>query len=92
MRRYGLRYDQWIGSNRFCRAVKAMWAARRRTFLFVEAVLFRFRAASLGAICPSALATGRSSIQRFNRWAEERRFRGGFQALGQRSRQRVHDD
>ena len=44
--------------------MKAMWAARRRTIgLFVEAVLSSgFAPAFLGAICPSALATGRSSI------------------------------
>ena len=52
-----------IGSKTFCRAVKAMWAARRRT-IACSSKLFSsgFAPASLDAICPSALATGRSSI------------------------------
>ena len=62
MRRYGLRDDQWD-------RIKDILPGREGHVgggdnrLFVEAVLFEnFAPASPGAICPSALATGRSSI------------------------------
>ena len=92
MRRYGLRDDQW---NRIKDILPGReghvggTAADNR--LFVEAVLFRFRAG----------VPWRDLPERFGDWnrlsalqpmGQERRFRAGFQALGQRSRQRVHDD
>ena len=40
-----------------------------------------FAPASLGAICPRALATGRSSDQRFNRWAKSGVFERVFRLL-----------
>ena len=63
MRRYALRDDQWDRIEEILPGREGHvggTAADNR--LFVEAVLFRFAPASLGAICPRALATGRSSI------------------------------
>ncbi len=74
-----------IGSKTFCRAVKAMWrhgggqsSVRRSRSLQVSR-------RSRGVICPSALATDRLSA--FQPMAKAA-FSSGFQALGQRSRQR----
>ena len=63
MRRYALRDDQWDRIKDILPGREGHvggTAADNR--LFVEAVLSGFAPASLGAICPSALATGRSSI------------------------------
>jgi hypothetical protein len=63
MRRYALRDDQWDRTKEILPGREGHvggTAADNR--LFVEAILFRFRAGILGAICPNALATGRSSI------------------------------
>jgi hypothetical protein len=90
MRRYALRDDQWDRIKDILPGREGHvggTAADNR--LFVEAVLFE--PASLGAICPSVSATGRSSINASTdgpRAASS----SGFQALGQRSRQRIHDD
>ena len=63
MRRYALRDDQWDRIKEICRAARAMLAARRRTIgCSSKPFCSDFAPASLGAICPSALATGRSSI------------------------------
>ena len=62
MRRYGLRDDQWDRIKDFLPGREGHvggTAADNR--LFVEAVLFRFRAGVLGAISLSALAIGRPS-------------------------------
>ena len=60
--------------------------------LFVEAVLFRFRAGIPWRDLPERFGDWKIVYQRFNRWAKSGAFAAGFQALGQRSRQRIHDD
>jgi transposase len=60
-----------IGSKTFCRAVKAMWAARAAdNRLFVEAVLFRFRAGIPWRDPPERFGDWKIVCQRFNRWAK----------------------
>jgi hypothetical protein len=64
MRRYALRDDQWDRIKDILPGREGHvggTAADNR--LFVEAVSSGFAPAALGAICPSALATGRSSIR-----------------------------
>ena len=69
-------------SKIFCRAVKAMWAARRRTIACSSKPFSSgFAPAFLGAICPSALATGKTVYQRFNRWAKSGVFERVFRLL-----------
>jgi hypothetical protein len=46
---------------------------------------------SLGVICPRVLATGTSYTSALT-GGEERRFRSHFQVVGERCRQRIHDD
>jgi transposase len=63
MRRYALRDDQWDRIKDILPGREGHvggTAADNR--LFVEAVLFRFRAGVPWRICPSALATGRSCV------------------------------
>ena len=92
MRRYALRDDQWDRIKEICRAARAMLAARRRTIgCSSKPFCSDFAPASLGAICPRALAT-EDRLSALQPVGQERRFRASFQALGQRSRQRVHDD
>ena len=63
MRRYALRDDQWDRIKDVLPGREGhVGGAAADNRLFVEAVLFRFRAGIRGAICLSALATGRSSI------------------------------
>ena len=84
MRRYALRDDQWDRIKEICRAARAMLAARRRTIgCSSKPFCSDFAPASLGAICPRALATGRSSIAswRFNRWAKSGVFERVFRLL-----------
>ena len=63
MRRYALRDDQWDRIKDILPGREGhVGGTATDNRLFVEAILFRFRAGALGAIWPSALATGRSSI------------------------------
>ena len=92
MRRYGLRDDQWDRIKEILPGREGHvggTAADNR--LFVEAVLFDLAPASPGR---SARALWRleDRLSALQPVGQERRFRAGFQALGQRSRQRVHDD
>ena len=71
-----------IGSKIFCRAVKAMWggtAADNR--LFVEAVLFRFRAGIPWRDLPERFGDWKIVYQRFNRWAKSGVFERVFRLL-----------
>ena len=93
MRRYALRDDQWDRIKEILPGREGHvggTAADNR--LFVEAVLFRFRAGVLWRDLPARFGDWKIVYQRFNLVGQERRFRASFQALGQRSRQRVHDD
>ena len=87
MRRYGLRDDQWDRIKDILPGREGhVGGTAPDNRLFVEAVLLDFAPACPGAICPSALATGRSSISASTD-GPKRSFRAGFQAFGQRSRQ-----
>jgi transposase len=56
--------------------------ARRRTIAYSSKPFCSgFEPASLGAICLSALATGRSFYPRFNRWAKSGVFERVFKLL-----------
>ena len=70
-----------IGSKTFCRAVKAMWAAAADNRLFVEAVLFRFRAGIPWRDLPERFGDWKIVYQRFNRWAKSGVFEGVFRLL-----------
>ena len=94
MRRYALRDDQWDRIKDILPGGEGHvggTAADNR--LFVEAVLFRFRAGIPWRDLPERFGDGKIVYQRFNRWAKsgvERRFRAGFQALGPPSRTLRH--
>ena len=93
MRRYGLRDDQWDRIKEILPGREGHvggTAADNR--LFVEAVLFRFRAGVPWRDLPERFGDWKIVYQRFNRWAKSGVFEQIFQALGQRSRQRIHDD
>ena len=92
MRRYALGDDQWDRIKDILPGREGMGAARRRTIgCSSKPFCSGFAPASRGAICPSALATG-DRLSALQPMGQERGFRAGFQALGERSRQRVHDD
>src|SRR3981189_561177 len=93
MQRFGLRDDQWerikdllpgreghVGGN----------AADNR--LFVDAVLYRYRTGVPWRDLPARFGDWNIVYQRFNRWAKSGRFRSHFQVVGERRRQRIHDD
>ena len=93
MRRYALRDDQWDRIKEILPGREGHvggTAADNR--LFVEAVLFRFRAGVPLARSARALWRLEDRLSALQPVGQERRFRASFQALGQRSRQRVHDD
>ena len=85
MRRYALRDDQWD-------RIKAILPGREGHVggtaadnrLFVEAVLFRFRAGIPWRDLPERF--GEDRLSALQPMGQERRLRAGFQALGQRSR------
>ena len=92
MRRYALRDDQWdrikdILPGREGHVGGTAADDRRSSKPFSSG----FAPASLGAIYPSASATGRSSISASTN-GPKAAVSSGFSVLGQRSRQRVHDD
>ena len=90
MRRYALRDDRWDRIKDILPGREGHvggTAADNR--LFVEAILFRFRAGIPWRDLPERFGDLKIALQPMG---QERRFRAGFQALGQRSRQRVHDD
>jgi len=93
MQRFGLRDDQWerikdllpgreghVGGN----------AADNR--LFVDAVLYRYRTGVPWRDLPARFGDWNIVYQRFNRWAKSGVFRSHFQVVGERRRQRIHDD
>src|SRR6201987_3803720 len=67
-----------MGSRTFCPAAKATGAANR---LFVEAVLFRFRAGVPWRDLPERFGDWKIVYQRFNRWAKSGVFRRVFRFL-----------
>ncbi len=86
MRRYALRDDQWDRIKDFLPGREGHvggTAADNR--LFVEAVLFRYRAGV-------TFRRLESSLPALQPVGQERGFRAHFQAIGERSRQRIHDD
>ncbi len=93
MRRYGLRDDQWDRIKDILPGREGHvggTAADNR--LFVEAVLFRFRAGIAWRDLPERFGRLEDHLSALQPMGQERRFQAGFQAVGQRSRQRVHDD
>src|SRR6202165_1285953 len=80
------------GSKIFCPGEKVMWAAMQQT---TGCSLMRFftdiERESLGVICPRVLAIGTSYTSALT---DGRRaaFRSHFQVVGERRRQRIHDD
>src|SRR5436309_8918894 len=80
------------GSKIFCPGEKVMWAAMQQT---TGCSLMRFftdiERESLGVICPRVLATGTSYTSALT---DGRRaaFSIAFQVVGERRRQRIHDD
>jgi transposase len=92
MRRYALRDDQWDRIKDILPGREGHvggTAADNR--LFVEAVLFRFRAGIPWRDLPERFGDWKIVYQRFNRWAKSGVFERLFK-LFQRSRQRIHDD
>ena len=88
MRRYALRDDQWDRIKDILPGREGHvggTAADNR--LFVEAVLFRFRAGVPWRDLPERFGDWKIVYQRFQPMGQERGFRAGFQAFGQRSRQ-----
>ncbi|MGZ9074122.1 MAG: IS5 family transposase [Rhodoplanes sp.] len=93
MRRYALRDDQWDRIKDFLPGREGHvggTAADNR--LFVEAVLFRYRAGIPWRDLPERFGDWKIVHQRFSRWGEEWSFRTHLQAIGERPRQRIHDD
>ena len=93
MRRYALRDDQWDRIKDILPGREGHvggTAADNR--LFVEAVLFRFRAGVPWRDLPERFGGLEDRLSALQPMGQERRFRACFQAPGQRSRQRVHDD
>src|SRR5215475_5645996 len=82
MRRYGLRDDQWDRIKDFLPGRDGHvggTAADNR--LFVEAVLFRFRAGIPWRDLPGRFGDWKIAYQRFNRWAKSGVFERVFKAL-----------
>ena len=93
MRRYALRDDQWDRIKDFLPGREGHvggTAADNR--LFVEAVLYRYRAGIPWRDLPERFGDWKIVHQRFSRWANSRGFRTHFQDVGERPRQRIHDD
>ena len=71
-----------IGSRIFFRVAKAMWEARRRdNRLFVEAVLYRYRAGIPWRDLPERFGDWKIVHQRFGRWAKNGVFERIFKML-----------
>src|SRR5580700_8359829 len=90
MRRYALRDDQWDRIKDVLPGREGHvggTAADNR--LLVEAVLFRYRAGIRWRDLPKRFGDWKIVYQRFNRWAKSG-VRAHFQAIGERSRQRIH--
>ena len=86
MRRYALRDDQWDRIKDILPGREGHvggTAADNR--LFVEAVLFRFRAGIPWRDLPRALWRLEDRLSTLQPMGQERRFRAAFQSLGQRS-------
>src|SRR3981189_2546194 len=82
MRRYALRDDQWDRSKDFLPRREGHvggTAARKR--LFVEAVLFRYRAGVPWRDLPERFGGWKVVYQRFNRWAKSGVFERVFKLL-----------
>ena len=92
MRRMHYAMTSGIGSRIFCPAAKAMLAARRRIIdcsskRFYTDIALAFH----GVIFPSVSEIG-NCLPALWPVGEERSFRAHFQDVGERSRQRIHDD
>ena len=82
-RRYGLRDDQWAWIEHLLPGREGYvggTAADNR--LFVEAVLYRFRAGIPWRDRPERFGKGKAVHQRFGRWARSGVWERVFQALG----------
>ena len=82
-RRYGLRDDQWSRTGGLLpgRAGDVGGTAADNR-LFVDAVLYRFRAGIAWRDLPARFGKGKSVRQRFGRWAKGGVWGRVFQALG----------
>jgi len=84
MRRYGLRDDQWERIKDFLPGREGLvggTAASNR--LFVEAVLYRYRAGIPWRNLPERSAPGRTPTGRLRRWCESGVFARIFKALAE---------
>ena len=83
MRRYALRDDQWDRvSRRFCRAARAMLAARRRTMgCSSKPFCSDFGAGVPWRDLPARFGDWKIVYQRFNRWAQSGVFERVFRLL-----------
>ena len=93
MERFGLRDDQWDRIKDILPGREGHvggTAADNR--LFVEAVLYRFRTGMPWRDLPARFGDWKSVHQRFQPLGEKRSFRAYFPTVGERCRQRIHDD
>jgi transposase len=86
MRRYGLRDDQWERIKEFLpgrHGSVGVTAADNR--VFVEAVLYRYRAGILWRDLPERFGDWKNTHRRFRRWCENGVFERIFKALSEDS-------
>jgi transposase len=82
-RRYGLRDDQWARMEPLLPGrVGHVGGTARDNRLFVEAVLYRYRAGIPWADLPERFGAGKAVHQRFSRWARGGVWERVFQVLG----------
>jgi len=92
MRRYALRDDQWNRIKDFLPGREGhVGGTAGDSRLFVEAVLFRYRA-GVPWRDSGVFRRLESRLPALQPAGQERVFRAHFQAVGERSRQRIHDD
>ena len=92
MQRFGLRDDQWERIKDFLPGREGHVggnAADNR--LFIEAILYRYRTGIPWRDLPARFGV-EDRVPALQSMGEKRRFRAHFQAVGKRSRQRIHDD
>ena len=95
MERFGLRNDQWERIKDVLPGREGhVGGTAEDNRLFVEAVLYRFRTGCPWRDLPERLGHWKEVHQRFGRWAKSGVFERvlTLNAVGQRSRQRIHDD
>ena len=84
MRRYGLRDDQWDRIKDFLPGREGhVGGTAADNLLFVEAVLYRYRAGIPWRDLPGRFGDWKIIYQRFNTMGEERSFRTYFQGAGE---------